>query len=199
MYKEHSFSFGNLQGISQKTIDTHLALYAGYVKNTNLILEKIKEYSENPAEHAYAINELQRRFSFEWNGMRNHEFYFKSLEGGALPLKDGALKSALEENFGSFDIWLSTFKTIAATRGVGWAILYYDTFENKLVHAWVDEQHIGHLNSATYILGIDMWEHAFILDYSPKDKSKYIEVYFNNLNWNVMDENFTRSLAHRIQ
>lgn len=191
MYQERSFSFGTLDGISEKTMDTHLKLYSGYVKHTNLILEKIKEYSKDSETHAYALGELQRRFSFEWNGMRNHELFFASLEGGASELGDGELKSAIEKDFGSFDAWLSRFKAIAKTRGIGWAILYHDPATDKLINAWVDEQHLGHLNSAHYLIGIDMWEHAYLLDYAPSDKGTYIDAYFKNLNWKTVEEMYS--------
>lgn len=192
-YSPVNFNIPELKGISRKTIEGHIKLYEGYVKHTNLIYEKIEEYMKDSEKHAYALGELQRRFSFEWNGMRNHEYYFKSLEGGPTPLADGALKKAIEAEFGSFDAWLQMFKAIALTRGIGWAMLYYDTEEKKLVHAWVDEQHLGQLNSAQLVLGLDMWEHAFLLDYIPSEKKKYAEAFFENLNWGVIEENFEKA------
>jgi len=189
-YTEQKFNIPELKGISRKTIDEHLKLYAGYVKNTNLIYDKLEEYMKDSEKHAYALGELQRRFSFEWNGMRNHEYYFKSLEGGAAPLKDGSLRNAIEAEFGSLEAWLQIFKSIGLTRGIGWAMLYFDKNEGKLVHAWVDEQHLGQLNGAQLVLGLDMWEHSFLFDYTPSEKKKYIEAFFENLNWAVIEENF---------
>ncbi|MBX4198185.1 Fe-Mn family superoxide dismutase [Candidatus Parcubacteria bacterium] len=190
MYQEQKFSIPELKGISKKSVDEHLKLYAGYVKHTNLILDKINEYAQDAEKHAYALGELQRRFSFEFNGMRNHEYYFKSLEGGPEMLGDNSmLKVAVEKEFGSWDGWLNRFKAITLTRGIGWAILYWDSHAKRLVNAWVDEQHLGQLNSVQYIVGIDMWEHAFYLDYAT-EKKKYVDAFFENLNWSVIENNF---------
>jgi superoxide dismutase, Fe-Mn family len=189
-YEEKKFNLPELKGISKKSVEEHLKLYAGYVKHSNLILEKIEEYKKDSEKHAYALGEIQRRFSFEFNGMRNHEVYFAGFEGGAKPLTEGDLKAAIEKSFGSFDGWLQTFKAIALTRGIGWAMLYYDPTTKGLVHAWVDEQHLGQLNGCTMILGLDMWEHSYYMDYVPGDKKKYVEAFFENLNWEVIEENY---------
>src|SRR3989344_6807405 len=138
-YTEKKFNLPELKGISKKNIEEHLKLYSGYVKNTNLILSKIAELSKDEADNAYILGELQRRFSFEFNGMRNHEYYFKSLETGAKPLPEKSkLKIAIEKEWGSFDLWLNRFKSIALTRGIGWAVLYYDNISGRLLNAWVD-------------------------------------------------------------
>lgn len=189
MYNEQKFNIPELKGISKKSIEEHLKLYSAYVKNTNIVLEKIGELSKD-SNRAYEVSELQRRFSFEFGGMRNHEYYFKSLENGAKPLENkSVLKNAIEKEFGSFEAWFEKFKTIAMTRGIGWAVLYYDEKNQKLLNAWVDEQHMGHLSGLKWILGIDMWEHAFYLDYTTNKKA-YIEAFFENLNWQQIEENF---------
>ncbi len=193
-YTEQKFTIPELKGISQKAIEAHLKLYAGYVKNANLVNEKIAEYRKDSETHAYALGELQRRFSFEFNGMRNHEYFFKSLEGGAQAISDGSLKMAIEKDFGSFDNWLSMFKAIALTRGIGWAMLYFDQHTGRLTHAWVDEQHLGQLNGLQLVLGLDMWEHAFLFDFPTGDKKQYVETFFENLNWNVIEENFAKAV-----
>jgi len=189
-YTEQKFTIPELKGISIKTIEEHLKLYAGYVKHANLIGEKIAEYRTDHAKNAFAEAELNRRFSFEFNGMRNHEYYFKSLEGGAQALGAGALMTAIEKDFGSFEAWFTLFMEIATTRGVGWAMLYFDTHTKQLTHAWVDEQHLGQLNGLPLVLGLDMWEHSFLMDYVPSEKKKYIEAFFENLNWSVIEKNF---------
>lgn len=192
---QQTFSIGELQGISAKNIEEHLKLYAGYVKSTNLIVEKIGELMSEPEKNAYVVGELQRRFGFEFNGMRNHEYYFKSLEGGAKSLPEGSkLRTAIEKQAPSFELWLGGFKALAMTRGVGWAILYYDKQTDQLIHTWVDEQHLGQLNGLQYVLGIDMWEHAYVYDYPTSEKKKYVEAFFENLNWEVIEGNFTKAL-----
>lgn len=192
-FEEKKFNIPELSGLSTKSIEEHLKLYSGYVKNANLVLSKIEEYSKDPETNAYAISETQRRFSFEFDGMRNHEYYFSHFEGGfqALPL-DGssALHTAIEEEWGSFDAWFARFKTIAMTRGAGWAMLYYDPITKRLLNNWVDEQHLGHLTGLAPVLALDMWEHSFVLDYLPSGRKNYLEDFFKNLNWQNVEENF---------
>jgi Fe-Mn family superoxide dismutase len=190
-FEEMKFNIGELKGISAKTIEEHLKLYAGYVKNANLIVTKIGEYMSEPEKNAYVIGELQRRFGFEFNGMRNHEHYFGSLVGGAQALPaDSELKTAIEKQAPSFDLWLSGFKLLAMTRGIGWAILYYDRESKQLVHTWVDEQHLGQLQNCAVIIALDMWEHSYVSDYQPSGKKQYVEDFFANLNWQKIEENF---------
>lgn len=190
-FEEKQFEIGKLKGIPEKSVEEHLKLYAGYVKHANLILEKIEEMSSDPDKNAYAIAETQRRFGFEYNGIRNHEVYFESLSGGAKELEEeGLLKKKIEEDFGSFDKWLAYFKSMALTRGIGWAILYYDKKENRLLNAWIDEQHLGQLQGCTPILALDMWEHSFVYDYQPSGKKDYVNDFFANLNWKAIEENF---------
>jgi len=190
-YEEKKFDILELKGISVQNIEEHLKLYSGYVKNTNNILDKVAELSNDVDTNAYTLTEMQRRFSFEFNGMRNHEYFFSSLENGPSEISEGDLKFSIEKEWGSFDKWLELFKAIAKTRGVGWAILYYDKNVDRLVNGWVDEQHLGHLNGLSPILCLDMWEHSFVADYQPSGKSQYIEDFFTNLNWQKVEENFT--------
>lgn len=191
---EKQFNIGELKGISKKNIEEHLKLYSMYVKNANLVLEKIEEYKIDKDKNTYILGELHRRFSFEYNGIRNHEFYFSCLEGGNNNINDESLlKKQIEKQFSSFSEWLSSFKDMAGnTRGIGWAVLYYDKENETLINSWIDEQHLGHLNSLKPILMLDMWEHSYILDYLPSGKKKYIEDFFENINWNVIEENFKK-------
>jgi|ERR1035437_5058652 Fe-Mn family superoxide dismutase len=196
-YEEEKFSIPELKGISKKTVDEHLKLYSGYVKNTNLILEKIDEMRKDSEKNTYAINETQRRFGFEFNGMRNHEVYFKSFEGGSkqIPAESAVsgLHKATVEEWGSFDAWLANFKALALTRGIGWAALYYDNTSGRLLNAWIDEQHLGQLQNCSLILGLDMWEHSFVADYQPSGKKQYVDDFFANINWEVIEENFAHA------
>ena len=190
MYTPRDFSIPELKGISNDTIQEHMGLYHGYVKNTNSILEQLEQGDIDDYHQA----ELYRRFSFEFNGMKNHEFYFNDLEGGAQELSlDAPLMRAIEEEWGSFDVWRDAFMKLAKTRGIGWAILSYDASADRLMIHWVDEQHLGHLNSNDYIFGIDMWEHAFVADYQPSGKGQYIEDYMSQVNWENINERFTRA------
>lgn len=188
------FNIGKLEEISEKTIKEHLKLYKGYVTNANLVLNKIEEYKKDATTNAYILSELHRRFAFEWGGIRNHEIYFSSLSGGPKELKeDSKLKNAIAQSGLDFEKWLEEFKAMALTRGIGWAMLYYDKETGKIFNTWVDEQHLGHLVGASPILALDMWEHSYYLDYTPAEKKKYIESFFANLNWEAIEENLQNS------
>lgn len=185
-YKPKTFDIPELNGISKETIDEHLKLYEGYVKHVNLIREKIKAQSDHPSEEGYALAEMQRRLGFEFGGMKNHEYYFAQFEGGAAELPDSKLKDMIEAQWGTVETWRERFTQIAATRGVGWAMLYHDNREDALVQTWVDEQHLGQLADLDIVLGLDMWEHSYMLDYPPSRKKEYIDAFFTNINWNVV-------------
>ncbi len=198
-FKEKTFAIPPLKGISAKTIEEHLKLYSGYVKNLNSILEKIPVYEGYIKEDAFApyvINELHRRMSFEFNGMRNHEYYFSNLEGEPIQLTDGgALKSEIEKTWGTFDVFLNGFKAMALTRGIGWAMLSYDKQTQKLMIHWVDEQHFGQLSGTQPILALDMWEHSYVADYQSSGKKQYVEDFFTNLNWSTCENNYAKALV----
>jgi len=190
-YTEKQFDIPELKGISTKTIEEHLKLYAGYVKHTNLILQKVTDLSktdEDVAANAFVIGELKRRLGFEFGGMRNHENYFSQFEGGAKAVNtESNLYKKIEDAWGSYEKWLSEFKTLAMTRGVGWAFLYLDVTNGNLINTWVGEQHEGHLTGLKPVLALDMWEHSYMLDVVPSEKKKYIDAFFENINWSVIE------------
>jgi Fe-Mn family superoxide dismutase len=185
-YEAKTFTIPSLTGIGEETIKEHLGLYAGYVKHANLIRDKIDAYSTDPDNNNYAIGEMQRRLGFEFGGMRNHEYYFSQLEGGATSLTDSHLKTLIEQQWGTVETWKERFNTIAMTRGVGWAMLYHDPQTDQLVQTWVDEQHLGQLADLNIVLALDMWEHSYMLDYPPSRKKEYVEAFFANLNWEIV-------------
>jgi Fe-Mn family superoxide dismutase len=195
MFEAKTFSIPPIEGISQKTIDEHLKLYQGYVKHANLIQEKQKELSADREKNAYVLGELSRRFAFEFNGMRNHEYYFEQLEGGHKEVSmDSPLNVQIAKDFGSVKEWFDSFVALALTRGIGWAVLWYDPISKKLVQNWVDEQHLGHLNGLHFIYGIDMWEHSYLFDYTPAEKRKYIDVYTQATNQEIAARRFEEAV-----
>jgi Fe-Mn family superoxide dismutase len=194
-FQEKQFNIGELKGISKTNIDEHLKLYSGYVKNANSIREKLDEMYNMTDGDAYHYAELHRRFSFEYNGMRNHEIFFSSLENGSQEIDtEGDLYKKIVEQWGDFNVWLNNFKQVAKTRGVGWASLSYDPSSEELITSWIDEQHLGQLNGALSILMIDMWEHSFVADYQPSGKGQYIEDFFENLNWSSVEDNYNKAV-----
>jgi len=190
-----TFLIDELEGISQKNIEEHLKLYKGYVNNVNLIYSKINELKTDQEKNAFVLGELQRRFGFEFDGMRNHEYYFSHLSGGSKNISEaGELYKAIEKEWLTFNNFLANFKFIAMTRGVGWAMLYYDKHSGHLICHWVDEHHLGALTGLTPILALDMWEHAYVYDYPTSEKKKYVEAFFSNLNWETCEENFKKAM-----
>ncbi len=192
---EKQFNISELKGISAKNIEEHLKLYAGYVKHANLIQTEIKKLSTNIDENSFLINELNRRFSFEYNGVYNHEIFFESLSGGAAQInRESSLYKKISAEWDGFENWLKLFKNHSKTRGIGWAGLFYDPKTDSLSNAWVDEQHIGQLNGTVPILMIDMWEHSFVSDYYTSGKGQYVEDFFENLNWSKIEDNYERAI-----
>jgi Fe-Mn family superoxide dismutase len=190
-YSEKKFDLPTLDGISNKSAEEHLGLYAGYVKNFNAISEAIESLLADSEKNALAIAELRRRHSFEFDGMKLHELYFPQFEGGAKELgKDSALAQAVAEHWGSTDSMLERVRQTAMMRGPGWSILYYNPENNAFHMGFVGEQHQGHFATLPIILALDVWEHAFLLDYGAQGKGKYIDAFFKNLNWSVIEQRF---------
>lgn len=192
-YEEKTFNIPALKGISSEQLDVHLGLYAGYVKHVNSAREMIHTLEKEDKErHAYAVAELRRRFSFEFDGMRMHEYYFEQWENGAKATnQDSPLAQAMSEKYGSWNGFLEHFKTIGGgTRGIGWAVLYWDPRGETPHTVWVGDHELGQLAGLPIMLAMDMWEHAYMVDYTPSDKKQYIEAFFNNLNWSVCEERF---------
>jgi Fe-Mn family superoxide dismutase len=198
MYTARSFNLPELKGISKKQVDVHLALYAGYVKHANLIMEKIAKLSERGEEDdTFVAAELRRRFGFEFDGMRMHEYYFEQFEGGPSPLTDtdGPLLDAVKEKYGDWDKFISGFKEVCGTRGVGWTIVYYDPAGRTMHTVWIEEHQMGQLAGLPILLAIDMWEHAFMVDYVPAEKKSYVDAFLDNVNWDVVEKRFLQEVV----
>ena len=195
MYQEKKFDIPDLKGISPEQLTVHLGLYAGYVKHVNLLREKIHELQSADAEkNAYAIAELRRRFPFEFNGMRMHEYYFEQWENVSSSLAtSSALENAVSEKYGSWKNFISHFKTVGMSRGIGWTVLYFDPQGGTPHTAWIGDHEFGALAGLPVILVMDMWEHAYMVDYTPAEKAKYIDAFFENINWAVPEERFKKA------
>jgi Fe-Mn family superoxide dismutase len=174
-----------MEGLSDTLLKNHFSLYEGYVKNTNALLQSLKEMlQEGSTGPQYA--ELKRRLGWEFNGMRLHEYYFEALGGDGLLPSSGALAEALKASFGSPQDWLKDFKAMGMMRGIGWVALYQDTTTGRLINFWINEHDGGHPGGLNLILIMDVFEHAFMLDYGLK-KADYIEAFLRNLNYQVLE------------
>ncbi|MDO8481950.1 MAG: Fe-Mn family superoxide dismutase [bacterium] len=188
-YEARKFNLPSLEGISDESVKQHIGLYEGYVKNFNAISAKLVEYAADTERNAHALSELIRRKSFEFDGMRLHEHYFEQFEGGPKAFDESsALGTAFKKEYhGYFNDY---FKAIGNMRGPGWAILYWDPVGKQFQAGFAGEQHQGHFVTLPIILALDVWEHAFILDYGAAGKGKYIDAFFKNLNWGVVEKRF---------
>lgn len=185
-----SFDIPDVAGISEKQIAEHIKLYQGYVKHVNMIYAELDELGKDAEKNAHLMQELRRRLGFEFNGMRLHELYFGDLQGGSQALsEDRGLHKALTAQYGSFDAWEASFKKIAA-RGSGWMILNYDAHAKRFHNNWVTNHDEGHMATLPAVVALDFWEHAYMVDYLPGEKAKYIDAYLDALNWETVAKRF---------
>jgi len=189
-YEAIAYDLTGLVGLSDEQIAQHKTLYQGYVNNTNKLTDELgRMVSEGKADGMDPhFAELKRRLGFEYNGMRLHEYYFSNLKanGGDLPA-GGALAKALEANFGSVENWRKDFMAVSKMRGVGWAILCQDPHTGRLENNWVTLHEDGNFAGFRPVLVIDVWEHAFTVDYKPTERAKYLDAVFQNINWAKVD------------
>jgi Fe-Mn family superoxide dismutase len=187
-YKPQQFDLSGLKGISDQTLEMHFKLYEGYVQNTNVLTEKIAEILKDGTidhEETPAYSELTRRLGFEYNGMVLHEYYFgnRTRNGAGDPGQGADFRRAAEASFGRYDIWKADFIGVGKMRGVGWAICYQDPTNGRLSNHWITLHEVGNVSGFTPLLVMDVWEHAFLLDYKPAERPKYIEAFFANVDW----------------
>jgi len=173
-------------GFSDALLKNHFTLYQGYVKNFNTLDETLKKMEADGKFGAPEFAELNRRLGWEWNGMRLHELYFGNMKNGEGAVSEGNLKKRIVEEWGSMEMWEKDFKSTGAMRGIGWVILYHDKTAGRLFNVWVNEHDMGHLAGATPLLVMDVFEHAFILDYGLK-RADYIEAFWKAVDWEVVE------------
>ena len=171
----------------------HFKLYDGYVKQTNLLNEQIAEILKDgkiDQDETPAYSEITRRLGFEYNGMVLHEYYFENLRRGADPEPDKTsdFRRVCAESFGSWETWKTDFVGVGKMRGVGWAITYQDPHTGRVSNHWVTLHEVGNVAGFRPLLVMDVWEHAFLLDYAPSDRPKYIESFLANVDWEAMEK-----------
>jgi len=175
-----------MEGFSQTLLTNHFTLYQGYVTNTNKLTDILAVMLKDGKTAAPEYAELKRRFGFEFNGMRLHEYYFENL-GAKAPLdKSGVLAKKLAEAYGSYEAWEQDFRATGAMRGIGWVVLYQDNVTGSLFNQWVNEHEVGHLAGCRPILIMDVFEHAYMVDYGLK-RADYITAFFKNINWKAVE------------
>ena len=192
-YQPRTFDLSGLNGISDKTLEMHFKLYEGYVTNTNTLTERISAIladGQVDQEEMPAYSELTRRLGFEYNGMVLHEYYFGNMkkQGGGDADRGSKFRAAVERSFPSYDIWKTDFVGIGKMRGVGWAMCYLDPSSGNVSNHWITLHETGNVAGYVPLLVMDVWEHAYLLDYKPADRPKYIEAFLSNVDWDAVDQ-----------
>jgi len=190
-YTAKTFDLSGLTGISDQTLEMHFGLYAGYVKNTNILNEQLAEMAKAgvTADKMPVYSELKRRLGFEYNGMVLHEYYFENMKkgGGGDAASGSAFHKAAAASYGSYETWKADFANCGKLRGIGWTICFRDPSNNNLTNHWISDHEIGNIAGYNPVLVMDVWEHAYLLDYKPADRPKYIEAFMANVDWDVVN------------
>ena len=199
-YQAKEYNLSGLNGISDETLEMHFKLYQGYVKETNNLTERITDFIKDgkvDQEEMPAYSELTRRLGFEYNGMVLHEYYFGNMKrGGSVnPERNSPFLKAAEESFGSYEIWKADFVGIGKMRGVGWAICYENPANGRISNHWITLHETGNVAGFNPVLVMDVWEHAFLLDYKPAERPKYIEAFFSNIDWQAVTQRLRANIA----
>jgi Fe-Mn family superoxide dismutase len=202
-YKAREFNLSGLNGISDETLEVHFKLYEGYVNETNKLTEAITKFIQDgnvDQEEMPAYSELTRRLGFEYNGMVLHEYYFDNLKSGGGsgdPDRTAAFAKAAESTFGSYEIWKADFVGIGKMRGVGWAICYQNPSNGRLSNHWITLHETGNIAGFDPVLVMDVWEHAYLLDYKPAERPIYIEAFFSNIDWTIVEKRLQKNTGVR--
>lgn len=183
--KDYSKLLG-MDGFSETLLKNHFTLYQGYVTNTNKVIDILDALLKEGKTTTPEFAELNRRLGWEFNGMRLHEYYFENLGGKGGINKDGKLAKKIAESFGSYENWEKAFKGVGTMRGIGWAVLYQDITNGRLINFWINEHDVGHPAGCNPLLIMDVFEHAFMIDYGLK-RADYIEAFFRNINWGAVE------------
>ena len=179
-----------LDGISRETIEAHYKLYEGYVGKRNEIMEKLAEVDLAAANQAYSeVRVLKVELSFALGGIKNHEIYFEHL-GGSGGDPGGAIGSLITRDFGSAGAWRADLKATGMA-GRGWAWTAYDWDEGRLFNYIGDAQNTYPIWNATPLVALDVYEHAYFIDYQT-DRGSYIDAFFDNLDWDTVNDWVTR-------
>ncbi|MEX5215425.1 MAG: Fe-Mn family superoxide dismutase [Nitrospiraceae bacterium] len=203
-YQSKTFNLSGLTGISDRTLELHLSLYHGYVREANRLSERIRTFlADGPVDQddMPLFSELTRRLGFEYNGMVLHEYYFGNLirHGAGDPGRSSLFTRAAEGSFGSYDVWKTDFVATASMRGIGWTICYYDPMTGRLSNHWISSHEVGVVAGFVPLLVLDLWEHAYLFDYAPSERQAYVEAFFSNIRWEAVDERLNECARTRME
>lgn len=187
MREVKKLKYTELDGLSEKQLkEHHDVLYAGYVKKIDEIEEKLKKVDLATANATYSdLRELKMEETFALNGVRLHEGYFDNMtRGGNKP--SGRILEMMERDFGSYENWEKEFKALGLGAR-GWVVLGYDLEEKKLKNVLCDSHNQGGVWNMISLLIMDVYEHAYFIDYATGRKA-YLEAFFKNIDWQYVDQ-----------
>lgn len=187
---DYSYLLG-MEGFSDTLLKNHFTLYQGYVNNTNKVMETLENMLKEGKQGEYEFAELKRRLGWEWNGMRLHELYFENLGGAGDPTKAPTFMKAVEAQFGSFDACAKDFMAVAAMRGIGWVVTYQDIAHGIIFNQWINEHDVGHPAGLNPLLVLDVFEHAYMIDYGLK-RADYVAAFFKNVKWEEVEKRYVK-------
>jgi Fe-Mn family superoxide dismutase len=194
-YEVRPFDLSAVQGLSKKAIDLHLGLYKTYVEQLNKLLEQSPQHSASAAP--LALDGYNRRFAFEYNGVALHELFFEQLAGKRRPPQsDGEFSDALQQDFGNFAGWKASVDALAKTRGVGWVLTVRERGQERLHNCWIDLHHLSLPANCDVVFALDLWEHAYMIDFTPAQRADYVKIILDNVDWPVVEQRLVAAGAH---
>ena len=177
-----------LPGFSEKILKDHFGLYQGYVNNFNKLDETLMAMEKEEKFNVPEFAELNRRLGWEFNGMRLHELYFGNLSKESIEIdKNSELYGKISKEWESFEAFEKDFRAMAAMRGIGWIVLYYDKENGRLFNVWINEHDVGHFSGCVPLLAMDIFEHAYLIDYGTK-RADYIDAFMKVIDWKVVEK-----------
>jgi len=179
-------------GFSDDLLKNHFKLYEGYVTNMNKLNDILVEMEKEEKWGTPEFAELNRRLGWEFNGMRLHELYFGNLAKDRKKLDTNfEFDKKIAAEWGSVEMWEKDFRAMGAMRGIGWVVLYHDKEVDRMFNVWINEHDLGHFTGATPLLVMDVFEHAFILDYG-MNRGEYVDAFMNAIDWGEVGERLTK-------
>lgn len=190
---ELDYDYGALEPhISAQIMELHHSKHHNtYVEGANTALEKLEEAREK--DDMSAVNLYEKNLAFNLGGHANHSVFWKNMTPEGQERPEGELAAAIDEYFGSFEKFQAQFTAVATgIQGSGWAILAYDTIGDRLVTFQLFDQQGNIPVGVVPLLMLDMWEHAFYLDYK-NVKADYVEAWWNVVNWEDVAKRFDKA------
>lgn len=180
-FKPRPLKYRSLPGLSERQLAEHYKLYVGYVNKTNEIRGKLPRSDRAAANATYSeYRELKLEETYSLNGIKLHELYFGNLGGRGGP-PDGEIGYFLDRDFGSWRSWSEDFHALGlAARG--WGILALDLDEERLRNFLLDAHNLGGIQRTVPLLVLDVYEHAYFIDYGT-NRAGYLNTFFRNIDW----------------